>query len=199
MICSSRPGTQPANLQGIWNDQIDPPWGSKYTTNINLQMNYWLPDPANLGECMEPLIRLVEEVSATGAEMAAAHYGARGWVLHHNTDLWRAAGPDRRREVGPVADRRRLALRPALGPRRVPRPSRAAGAPPPSAHRWRGPLHLRRSGAAARDRLACDQSIALARERSPVRRFRVRRSGDGPTDRARPHRRAACRLGRARH
>ena len=93
MICSSRPGTQPANLQGIWNDQIDPPWGSKYTTNINLQMNYWLPDPANLGECMEPLIRLVEEVSATGAEMAAAHYGARGWVLHHNTDLWRAAGP----------------------------------------------------------------------------------------------------------
>ena len=93
MICSSRPGTQPANLQGIWNDQIDPPWGSKYTTNINLQMNYWLPDPANLGECMEPLIRLVEEVSATGAEMAAAHYGARGWVLHHNTDLWRAVGP----------------------------------------------------------------------------------------------------------
>lgn len=93
MICSSRPGTQPANLQGIWNDGIDPPWGSKYTTNINLQMNYWLPDPANLDECMEPLIRLVEEVSVTGAEMAEAHYGARGWVLHHNTDLWRAVGP----------------------------------------------------------------------------------------------------------
>jgi alpha-L-fucosidase 2 len=93
MICSSRPGTQPANLQGIWNGQIDPPWGSKYTTNINLQMNYWLPDPANIGECMEPLVRLVEEVCATGGEMAAAHYGARGWVLHHNTDLWRAAGP----------------------------------------------------------------------------------------------------------
>ena len=93
MICSSRPGTQPANLQGIWNDRIDPPWGSKYTTNINLQMNYWLPDPANLGECMEPLIGLVEGVSGTGAEMAATHYGARGWVLHHNTDLWRAVGP----------------------------------------------------------------------------------------------------------
>lgn len=93
MICSSRPGTQPANLQGIWNDRIDPPWGSKYTTNINLQMNYWLPDPANLSECMEPLISLVEEVSVTGAELAAAHYGARGWVLHHNTDLWRAVGP----------------------------------------------------------------------------------------------------------
>jgi len=93
MIASSRPGTQPATLQGIWNDQIDPPWGSKYTTNINLQMNYWLTDPANLSECMEPMIRLVEEVSVTGAEMAAAHYGAGGWVLHHNTDIWRAAGP----------------------------------------------------------------------------------------------------------
>src|SRR5581483_825406 len=65
MISSSRPGTQPANLQGIWNDQIDPPWGSKYTTNINLQMNYWLPDPANLAECVEPLLRLAEEVSIT--------------------------------------------------------------------------------------------------------------------------------------
>ena len=199
MICSSRPGTQPANLQGIWNDQIDPPWGSKYTTNINLQMNYWLPDPANLGECMEPLIRLVEEVSATGAEMAAAHYGARGWVLHHNTDLWRAVGP---------IDGAKWGLWPTGGAWLCVqlwdhaefrgRPERA-GAPPPSAHRWRGPLHLRCSGAAARDGLACDQSIALARERSPVRRFAVRRSGDGPTDRARSHRRAACRLGRARH
>lgn len=93
MIASSRPGTQAANLQGIWNDRIDPPWGSKYTSNINLQMNYWLPDPANLGECMEPLVCLVEEVSVTGVEMATAHYGARGWVLHHNTDLWRATGP----------------------------------------------------------------------------------------------------------
>jgi alpha-L-fucosidase 2 len=92
MIASSRPGTQPATLQGLWNDKIVPPWGSKYTTNINLQMNYWLPDPANLAECMEPLIRLVEDVSLTGAEIAAAHYGAGGWVLHHNTDAWRAAG-----------------------------------------------------------------------------------------------------------
>ena len=93
MISCSRPGTQAANLQGIWNDKIEPPWGSKYTANINLQMNYWLPDPANLGECMEPLIRLVEDVSQTGREIATVHYGARGWVLHHNTDLWRAAGP----------------------------------------------------------------------------------------------------------
>ncbi len=93
MIASSRPGTQPANLQGIWNDRVDPPWGSKYTANINLQMNYWLPDPANLDECMEPLIRMVEDLSRTGAEIATAHYRARGWVLHHNTDIWRAAGP----------------------------------------------------------------------------------------------------------
>lgn len=93
MIASSRPGTQPANLQGIWNEETDPPWGSKYTANINLQMNYWLPDPANIGECMEPLVRLAEDLSVTGTEMAAAHYAARGWVLHHNTDLWRAVGP----------------------------------------------------------------------------------------------------------
>ncbi len=93
MISSSRPGTQPANLQGIWNKETNPPWGSKYTVNINLEMNYWLPDPANLAECFLPLITLVEEVAETGAEMARAHYGARGWVLHHNTDLWRATAP----------------------------------------------------------------------------------------------------------
>ena len=93
MISSSRPGTQPANLQGIWNEHVDPPWGSKYTANINLQMNYWLPAPANLVECMEPLLRLVEEVAITGRETARVHYGAPGWVLHHNTDLWRATAP----------------------------------------------------------------------------------------------------------
>ncbi len=93
MLASSRPGTQPATLQGIWNKETRPPWGSKYTANINLQMNYWLPDPANLAECTEPLLALIEDLAQTGAEMARAHYGARGWVLHHNTDLWRATGP----------------------------------------------------------------------------------------------------------
>jgi alpha-L-fucosidase 2 len=93
MISSSRVGTQPANLQGIWNDLIEPPWGSKYTSNINLQMNYWLPDPANLSECMEPLVRLVEDVAITGQQTARVQYGAPGWVLHHNTDLWRATAP----------------------------------------------------------------------------------------------------------
>ncbi|QQR35605.1 glycoside hydrolase family 95 protein [Devosia oryziradicis] len=93
MITSSRPGTQPATLQGIWNRETSPPWGSKYTTNINLQMNYWLPDPGNLAECMEPLLDLLDDLTVTGRAMASSHYGARGWVLHHNTDLWRATGP----------------------------------------------------------------------------------------------------------
>ncbi len=93
MISSSRPGTQAANLQGIWNKETSPPWGSKYTANINLQMNYWLPDPANLAECFEPLIRLTEEVAETGVRVARAHYDAGGWTMHHNTDLWRATAP----------------------------------------------------------------------------------------------------------
>lgn len=92
-ICSSRAGTQPANLQGIWNAEIRPPWGSKYTSNINLQMNYWLADAANLTSCFEPLIVMAEELAVSGADMARRHYGAGGWVLHHNTDLWRATGP----------------------------------------------------------------------------------------------------------
>lgn len=93
MICSSRPGTQPSTLQGIWNKETRPPWGSKYTANINLQMNYWLPDPANLPDMMEPVIAMAEELAVTGAGMARAHYAARGWVMHHNTDIWRATGP----------------------------------------------------------------------------------------------------------
>ncbi len=93
MISCSRPGTQAATLQGIWNKETAPPWGSKYTCNINLQMHYWLPDAANLAECFEPLIRLTEEVAETGKAMARSHYDAAGWVLHHNTDLWRATGP----------------------------------------------------------------------------------------------------------
>ncbi|SHF74058.1 alpha-L-fucosidase 2 [Kaistia soli DSM 19436] len=93
MISSSRPGTQPANLQGLWNEETRPSWGSKYTANINLEMNYWLPDPGNLPECFEPLIGMVEDLAVTGAVFAREHYGARGWLLHHNTDLWRAAGP----------------------------------------------------------------------------------------------------------
>jgi len=93
LIASSRPGTQPANLQGLWNDSLTPPWGCKYTININTEMNYWPAEPANLAECVEPLVALLEDLSTTGAETAQVHYGARGWVAHHNTDLWRAAAP----------------------------------------------------------------------------------------------------------
>jgi alpha-L-fucosidase 2 len=93
LISSSRPGTQPANLQGIWNPGTNPPWGSKYTININTEMNYWPADPANLGLTFEPLVRMVEELAVRGAATARRTYGARGWVAHHNTDLWRAAAP----------------------------------------------------------------------------------------------------------
>lgn len=93
MIASSRPGSQPATLQGLWNDQIAPPWGSKYTININTEMNYWLAEPCGLSECHEPLFDALEELAKTGAEIARVHYGAPGWVLHHNFDRWRGAAP----------------------------------------------------------------------------------------------------------
>ena len=93
MLSCSRPGSQPSNLQGLWNESLDPPWGSKYTININTEMNYWPAQSANLAECVEPLVSLVEDLAQTGARTASVHYGARGWVVHHNTDLWRASAP----------------------------------------------------------------------------------------------------------
>ncbi len=93
LIASSRPGTQPANLQGIWNDSMTPPWESKYTVNINTQMNYWPAEVTHLSECHEPLLRMVAELVEPGSRTAQVHYGAGGWVCHHNTDLWRATAP----------------------------------------------------------------------------------------------------------
>jgi alpha-L-fucosidase 2 len=93
LISSSQPGGQPASLQGIWNNQLLPPWGSKYTVNINLEMNYWPSEVTNLSEMNEPLIQLVRDVSVTGRQTAKVMYGAKGWVLHHNTDIWRINGP----------------------------------------------------------------------------------------------------------
>jgi alpha-L-fucosidase 2 len=93
MISSSRPGTQASNLQGIWNDSMNPAWGSKYTTNINLEMNYWLIEVCNLSECFEPLFNLVKGLAETGSRTAKILYGAEGWVHHFNTDLWRATAP----------------------------------------------------------------------------------------------------------
>ncbi len=90
LICSSRPGTQPANLQGLWNESTSPPWDSKYTININTEMNYWPAESANLSECGEPLARMLREMAESGARTAKRMFGARGWVCFHNTDLWRA-------------------------------------------------------------------------------------------------------------
>jgi alpha-L-fucosidase 2 len=93
LIASSRPGAQPANLQGIWNDQLNPPWESKWTTNINTEMNYWPAEVTNLSECHEPLFDMLDDLVKSGRKTAKAHYNCRGWVLHHNTDIWRGTAP----------------------------------------------------------------------------------------------------------
>lgn len=93
MIASSRSKGQPANLQGLWNDDMNPSWDAKYTTNINTEMNYWPVESGNLSESAEPLIQMVKELQDQGSQVAKEHYGARGWVLHQNTDLWRVAAP----------------------------------------------------------------------------------------------------------
>jgi alpha-L-fucosidase 2 len=93
LISSSQPGGQPANLQGIWNGKMQPPWDSKYTININAQMNYWPAEKTNLAELHEPFLHLVKDMSEAGQETARTMYGARGWMAHHNTDIWRITGP----------------------------------------------------------------------------------------------------------
>ena len=93
LISSAREGSKPPNLQGIWNNQLYPPWGSKYTTNINCEMNHWPAEPLNLAECHTTLFDMIDELAVEGRKTARAHYGARGWVLHHNTDQWRGTAP----------------------------------------------------------------------------------------------------------
>lgn len=93
LLASSRPGTKPATLQGIWNHKIKPPWFSSYTTNINLEMNYWPAEMTNLSECHEPLFSLIKDLSETGKSIAKEHYNAEGWIAHHNIDIWRGAAP----------------------------------------------------------------------------------------------------------
>lgn len=93
MIAGSRPGGQPLNLQGIWNDKIIPPWNGAYTININAQMNYWPAELTNLSECQDPFLDMVRELAVNGATTARAMYGNEGWVAHHNTDIWRHAEP----------------------------------------------------------------------------------------------------------
>lgn len=93
LISSSQPGSQPANLQGIWNKETYAPWDSKYTININTEMNYWPAEVTNLSETHFPLFEMIKDLSVTGHKTAKTLYGANGWVAHHNTDLWRIAGP----------------------------------------------------------------------------------------------------------
>jgi len=93
LVSSSRPGSQPANLQGIWNQDVAPAWGSKWTVNINTEMNYWPAEVCNLPECHLPLFDMLDDLSVTGAEVAQDYYKCRGWVVHHNADLWRGAAP----------------------------------------------------------------------------------------------------------
>ncbi|PPK84544.1 alpha-L-fucosidase 2 [Neolewinella xylanilytica] len=92
LISSSQPGSQPANLQGIWNHHMTPPWDSKYTVNINAEMNYWPAEPTNLSELHAPLLGLVKDIAETGRAAASEVYGSRGWAIHHNTDIWRISG-----------------------------------------------------------------------------------------------------------
>jgi alpha-L-fucosidase 2 len=92
LISSSQPGGQPANLQGIWNNRLYPPWDSKYTININTEMNYWPAEKTNLAELHEPFLQMVKDMSVTGSQTTRDMYGTRGWMAHHNTDIWRATG-----------------------------------------------------------------------------------------------------------
>lgn len=93
LVSSSRPGSQPANLQGIWNPEIRPPWSSNWTSNINAQMNYWPAETCNLSECHEPLFDLISGIARNGAETARVNYGLPGWCSHHNVDIWRHTAP----------------------------------------------------------------------------------------------------------
>lgn len=93
LASSSRAGGQPANLQGIWNEAVSPPWGSKYTININTEMNYWPAEVCNLSECHQPLFDMLKDISVTGSRTAKTYYGCNGWVAHHNIDLWRGTAP----------------------------------------------------------------------------------------------------------
>jgi alpha-L-fucosidase 2 len=93
LMCSSRPGSQAANLQGLWNYEVRPPWSANYTTNINVQMNYWPAESCNLSECAEPLFQLIEELSQSGVRAARETYNLPGWAAHHNVDIWRHAAP----------------------------------------------------------------------------------------------------------
>lgn len=93
MITSSRPGSRPANLQGIWNRDMNPAWNGGYTTNIDFQMNYWPSDLTNLSECREPQLSVIRDMAETGWKAARLHFGPDGWIFHLNTEVWLASAP----------------------------------------------------------------------------------------------------------
>ena len=184
LISSSRTGSQPANLQGLWNESMSPPWGSKYTININTEMNYWPALSTNLAETMDPLTAMVSDLSVTGARTAREMYGAGGWVAHHNTDLWRATGPIDGPQYGmwptggawltlPLWDRYRLQRRSRLSEAHLP------------ASQGRGavlPRHARRRADAP---LARHLAVAVAGEPASVRHVVDAGADDGRGDPAR--------------
>jgi len=115
MIAGSRPGGPAMNLQGIWNDKLQPPWGSNYTTNINTEMNYWPAEVTNLAECAEPLIDFIGKLAKSGEETARINYGARGWAVHHNTDIWAISSPAGGADWGDPSAQPRWAIWPMAG------------------------------------------------------------------------------------
>ena len=163
LISSSRAGTQPANLQGIWNKDMNPMWDSKYTTNINTEMNYWPAEVANLAECAEPLFRMIRELTDQGSAVAREHYGARGWVYHQNTDIWRVAAPDGRAELGRVRHRRRVAGHSPVGALPVQRRQGVSRGVLPR-DEGRGGVPARFPRASSEVRVACHEPLDLAGE-----------------------------------
>ncbi len=199
LISSSRPGTQPANLQGIWNDSLSPSWDSKYTLNANLPMNYWPADTTNLAECYEPVFGMIRELAVTGARTAQVQYGAGGWVTHHNTDAWRGSSVVDFAAGRHVADRRRLAGDHDLGPLPVHRRHSTFLQANYPAMKGAAQFFL---DALVQEPVAGvpgHQPVELAGAQPPLRRQRVRRADDGQPDPARPvQRRRAGRPGARR-
>ena len=178
LISCSRAGGQPATLQGLWNESMNPPWDSKYTININTEMNYWPAEPTNLGECTAPLIRMVTELVEPGSRTAKVNWGAGGWVCHHNTDLWRATAPIDGPTWGfwPTGGAwlcKNLWDRYDFGrDKRVPGESL-------SGHEGRRTVLPRHARGRAEAQVAGDLSVALTGEHASRRRERLRRPHDG--------------------
>ena len=192
MIGSSRPGGQPANLQGTWNESNNPPWDSKYTDNINTEMNYWPVEETNLSECQLPLFDALKDLAVSGAITAKEQYGARGWVLHHNFDLWRGTAPINASNHGIWETGGAWLCHAPVGALPVHRRQAVSARHCLSAHEGRGGVLRRCHGEGPANRLPDHRPQQLARTRRPGDG-----SDHGPPDRPHPLRRNHCR-GRGR-